>query len=630
MAPDAAVGFLLGDPRRLCLGGHADKFTDTRRLISALAPHLDDQQMGQLERSILMWSEYHPNLPDEDAHTRVARRKWDRERRLHLFKAIPFKGLSPKTQTHVRAEEEALPECHENDCTTVRVGMDLVESRMSAEQMSKATDENIVRLFEKLTDATGWDHSLGGLRGGSVQASGELAELAKKEPKRAVRLLDRFIPGKQERPAGAVIQALGEADYPSAELYELIIKMDARGFEGNEFRDGAAHALSRRAAREDGMPPAVCELLERWLELAPGSVDRYDREEDKQDRQKRRPESVLWQAFGGSILPHGTYWMLYALTYGYLRGNTPRTDRWLAMLEKHVEREEGVHTWRVITEEVRFLRMCNRDAATRFLIRLFERFPTVRDSRFGALLIARLRSFLAGDPYVSFLKEMRDSQWLLGPQAYGELVALSYLTVDDAKWTEPIIAAYLENLDERDDPAGEVRIGIAFAATNLWQNGRCRQKATELLVQLASDASGDLAEAVMSVFVTVDCLYADDHTRSLLSTVAANPNLLSVTTDNFLVKKLEDLVESHRDLVYRICQGMVRFRGSDLVNIQTSLVMSAPHLKNISLTLQRTGGEYREKGLGLFESLLVLGVNDVQAALDELDRRPRNVPRSVV
>ena len=40
--------------------------------------------------------------------------------------------------------------------------------------------------------------------------------------------------------------------------------------------------------------------------------------------------------------------------------------------------------------------------------------------------------------------------------------------------------------------------------------------------------------------------------------------------------------------------------------------------------------KYSRKVDKLFESLLVLGVDDAQAALDELDRRPRNVPRSVV
>ena len=621
--PELAVEFLLYDPRRLSLGGHVDEFSDTRNLISALAPHVDAQQMERLEQAILTWTEYHPNLPDEDAGTRFRRRKWDRERRLYLLTAIPFDRLRSETQALARSEETALPEYHEDVCNGVRVGMELVSSPMSVEQMSKASDDNVVHLFEELTDATGWNHPRHSSRGGSIEASGQLAELAKNEPQRAAALLDRFSPGTQDRPAGAIIRGLGDAKYPAAEMYELIIKLNARGFTSSDFRDDAAHALCAIATREDGLSPGAYELLEQWLDSTPPSTDR----DQEDDRSGERPQSVLWGGHGGYTLPHGTYWMIRALTYGYLREQLPQTDRWLAMLEKHVEREEDAYTWQVVTEELRFLHQCNREAATQFLTRLFERFPTVRDSRFGALLLARLRSFLITDPYVGFLKEMRDSQWSLGAQAFGELAALRYLTDDDVEWPESIIAPHVRNLDLQDETTEAIRVGIAFAAAKLWRDSKCRQKASDLLVQLAEAADGDLAVAVMSVFISNDCLYADDRTRSLLTAVAENPRLLVVASDHFFAEKLEDLVESDRDLIYRICQEMVRLRGSDLADIQMPFFESASHITNIGLTLQRIGGEYREKGLELFESLLVLGVDDAQNALNELDRRARSTRR---
>ena len=41
---------------------------------------------------------------------------------------------------------------------------------------------------------------------------------------------------------------------------------------------------------------------------------------------------------------------------------------------------------------------------------------------------------------------------------------------------------------------------MAFAAANLWQESKCRGKATEILVRLATVAKGDLAAAMMITF----------------------------------------------------------------------------------------------------------------------------------
>ncbi len=125
-------------------------------------------------------------------------------------------------------------------------------------------------------------------------------------------------------------------------------------------------------------------------------------------------------------------------------------------------------------------------------------------------------------------------------------------------------------------------------------------------------------------------LYEDDSTRRILDAIALNPDLLKATNDNYLVEKLEDLVTAERERVYRICAEIVRLRGDELAGNLGSLMLSTPSLTNISITLQRTGGEYREKGLQLFERLLVLGVSDAQSVLDELDRRPRNIPARMV
>jgi hypothetical protein len=51
-------------------------------------------------------------------------------------------------------------------------------------------------------------------------------------------------------------------------------------------------------------------------------------------------------------------------------------------------------------------------------------------------------------------------------------------------------------------------------------------------------------------------------------------------------------------------------------------------LTDIAQTLQRLGGEWRAKGLALFEELLDSGVPHAQKLLQELDNRPLNTAPS--
>jgi hypothetical protein len=83
-------------------------------------------------------------------------------------------------------------------------------------------------------------------------------------------------------------------------------------------------------------------------------------------------------------------------------------------------------------------------------------------------------------------------------------------------------------------------------------------------------------------------------------------------------------------LVFRLCDTIVGVRGAELTSIQYALSTSAPHIVNIALTLQRLGGEYRSKGLDLFERLLLLGVDDAQIAMKEVDKRLESIVRQAI
>lgn len=134
-----------------------------------------------------------------------------------------------------------------------------------------------------------------------------------------------------------------------------------------------------------------------------------------------------------------------------------------------------------------------------------------------------------------------------------------------------------------------------------------------------------MSSAVMDVFIVAEDIPADEHTRKLLSALLANTELLKSTSSDSLVECLVDLLPFEAELVYQFSHLLVKMRGEELLSLRTAFIANAPHLVNIALTIQRMGGEFRSKGLDLFEDLLVLGVQDALAAINELDLRPVNI-----
>jgi hypothetical protein len=167
-----------------------------------------------------------------------------------------------------------------------------------------------------------------------------------------------------------------------------------------------------------------------------------------------------------------------------------------------------------------------------------------------------------------------------------------------------------------------VLAGIAFAAANLWDEPECRTRATELLRRLLPLLSDVAVYAAMSVFRTRQELPIDDATLALLRQVAAHPEaLVRADLDEMFFDHLLDAFIVDPELVCRISEEAVRRRGGEIGSVQHKLFMAGSALIDISLRLQRSGGEYRRRGMELFEALLDLGVSEAVNVARSNDHR---------
>ncbi|MBI1209247.1 MAG: hypothetical protein GC191_18420 [Azospirillum sp.] len=632
--PAAVLDYLLEDPRRFALGTDADKIMDSVRLIAAVAPALSETDVQCLEQAILGYQRYRDDVPDESAKLRFERQKWTREHRLTLLRAIPVERLSPEGRRRRREEERALPNTHLG--TPRFSGVYSLRSPMTAAQMAKATDTQIIALFADLTDATGWNHPNRERHwvehiGGSVQASREFAQFAKAQPERAIRIMTQFEPGRQERPASDALRELSGVDtVEPVKLLDCIQALDHRGFGSEEFRTSSAWGLGALARRNAGLDDRTCEMLERWLtDWLPSKID-PDCEasapvpgvEPKPGSDEAARPSLLWDSGAWGVLPGENYPILEALFCGQMCRKPMNADAWLAILDRHLGRRENPKVWQAVARHLTYLDRADHARAADFFGGLFEGNPGLLRSASGVRLIAEILGWMPSDLFDRVLSGWVTGDWPRGPQAAGEIAALHLCRRpgDAAARTE--VAAFLEGAGYAPEVAAGLRIGLAFTLNRGWKEPALRALVTPLLLSLIASADHELAKVLLDLFGTTDPLPADDDSRQILRALVDHPAVLGARGPRLLIHRLKALLGAgwEPELVHTVCIAVID-QAEQAGETVRNLGIEAGGLIEIALTLHRLP-ETRIPGLDLFERLMAFNVYGIEAPLESLDRRP--------
>ena len=611
--PTTVLEYLLGDLRRFAIGDMNNVHRDSQALISAVVPSLESNQALCLERAITAWPWYREVPKGEDAASRLQRRKWTREHRLRLLSAFPLDRLSPSGKRHLREEERALPGAPTEDIPVVKPRR--VGSPMSAEQMERATDDQIFALFEELTDDTGWDHPSRrtDFVGGSIQASREFASFAKNAPDRALNLIRRFRAGTMENPAGTALAELAKGSAPPETLVACIHELDERGFASEHFRTDAARCLGELAHRFGGLDDAACGLLEKWIThwrpetSAEGTDDQTvflrppitSAEPEEKDQ-----TSLLWDQGPPRGLPQGNYPFLDALTHGYLCREPQEVNNWLAVLERHLERDENPAVWREVAEDLQRLVQADRGRAIRFLESFFSSCPEVLHTVTGVSLIGHILSWFPDRLLERIMDNWISASWEDGPQAVGEIMALKLCLNPDDPDTRKRIERIVVGDDFDPSVIDGLRLGVAHTLAATWAKPALRALTTPFLVRFVSMEGLAVERALSAIFSRDDTFPADDHTSNFLEALLEHPAIL-VGGGHFLIKGLKGLLRDgwNSTLVYKVTNALILEIGTALGDVRTAGVAHAGDLADIALTLHRIP-ETRESGLDLFERLM--------------------------
>jgi hypothetical protein len=442
--PQRVLEYLLGDARRLAIGDVWNHSRETIRLIQAICPHLAPAECWQLEAVVRAFSPYKRSMPEGSPQERMERLQWARRDRLRLLHAFPEDCLSPEGKRFRAEEDRAFPELpreHEG------VYGGKIGPRMSADEMARAPESDLLRLFDELPDDTEWENprrrwsddvSTGG---GAIQLSGEFRQLAQQQPARAMSLIARLQPGRHEHYAGAAVEGLAATELPTAELITVIDSLDQRGFSSGAFRDAAALALQGRAKRDRELPDGILIRLAAWLADHPEpSLPPHRSQSQQEDEHRGGP--VLFASSSVSV-PHGRGYIVEALATGLLERQTPDLAHWARVIASRLADERHPAIWAMTLQYMPMLFYGDCQQATTLYEAVIQTCPEVlRDVR-ALLAIARVMGRVDPRERVHiWLERLLLQNATICQHAYGELLVLDYLYHQD-RWSEHQIRQHL-------------------------------------------------------------------------------------------------------------------------------------------------------------------------------------------
>jgi hypothetical protein len=617
--PQVVLDYLLNDPRRLNLGSSRKTHQETKLLIEAVCPYLQPQDTLRIEQAIRRFI-YYPIERELSPDLRLNFLRYNRQHKLKLILSLPNQYLSADVKRWRDEEIRAFPWIV-NEKDNYPTIASTVGSRMTVEEMKRASDKNLLNLFNKLaniTDASYMMHQ-GDLSraGGASSQAYEFGKLVKDDPNRFLRILPKLDSQRHESYAGSALKELAETEFPVNNFIQLVESLEQRGFASEDFRSDAASALKQIADRNQGLPQSILSLLENWLSThTKPDLSNYRDEEKQGTHDLKTP--VLFGLNNSHILPDGRGAIVRALADGYLKQNPPDLENWARFIKSQLGVEQHPAVWVDILTAMPALLGGERTQATELFNAVIRNCPQVLHYRWALYFISHNVGWFEPQEIVQgWLEMLLAEKSSFCHKVYGELLLIHYLQYED-EWSVARIHHHLANQDNE-----VILCGLAHAASYLWVQRRCRAIAAEILYCLASSSIETVQEAVANVFYrSQEHFELDSGMQQLIKAVCKNKAvLLSAASDIIEIIEDKNLVDIKPQIVSEICESLLSQVEKEIITPTRPLVSIAESLTTIAIKLHRQQ-TYRKVGLKIFEQLLNLNLRETKFALEVLDRRP--------
>jgi hypothetical protein len=356
------VAFLLSDTRRLALGdamvqdvrgvGHTIQGWSAFELTGAIAPFLPHADVVRLRDAIEAWDPYKPEaweaLTPKDRRTRL---QWSEGMRFPLLERLPDSVIARRRRRQIEEWRKNQPKLQSGG--RARLRMHGVGAPMSAEQMARAGDDELMHMLDAVADGTRRhsNRERWPFYGGAVELGQAFGTFGKAHPARAMALArTRLRSEVHESAAGHLVRELADVEAVSPrDVLDLIHALSGKGFVSEPFRRDSAWAMDSLAKRLKGLSDPDLALLESWIITDSETIfERIVRRLDWEARNRKTADTPDHQAqpalfgYGGglTILPQDNFSLLSAIAAGALLRDPPAYDTWLDVLDRHADHGE--------------------------------------------------------------------------------------------------------------------------------------------------------------------------------------------------------------------------------------------------------------------------------------------------
>ncbi|MCK5721299.1 MAG: hypothetical protein KAI84_02080, partial [Gammaproteobacteria bacterium] len=452
--------------------------------------------------------------------------------------------------------------------------------------------------------------------GGSIQASREFSAFAEKTPERASKIILKFTPEKQERPAGMGIEGLSKSEYPTEALLNIIETLVDKGFSGDEFRREVASGLRERAKKDKGLPDHIINLLKTWCKEE--SHPALSESENNDEKRERQEDSILWGHGGIFSLPGGRDIYLEAIALGCLLRKPPDHEQFAEVIEGMLQHEKHPKIWQIVFRWMKFLFNWDKNRATKYYDHVINSISDVIESKIGIIEYAEIIHMVPDKKIVQewiSLIGNKDSEFR--KQAFGELLFFYNLINPDDEWGMNQLDLILQNQNKY---YREQR-GVAFAASRHWHHTEHQSICTKTIITLSSTNDQITQKAISLLFLYGENVLLNEDMKRIISAILPNDGILIKSAER-LIEGVIDNTTIKPDIIGNICSRVIEVGKDEIKNPGSRYSMVAEPIVSIALTLHRMQPPYRAIGLNLFEELIESNIPHARQALDILDRKP--------
>ncbi len=264
-----ALDFLAADNRRLMLG--AKEVFDSRQLIKAITPHLNQEQAEKLESAVF-------SLPKFIGFPYKKYPRYAFLQQFYLMHSFPPEKMTANGRKYLAELQRKFPEEKISERPSLSEG-GFVGSPIFGEPIKKMSDAAWLAAFKKYSKGVTHKEFL---KGGAEQLSSVLTQEVKEEPERFYALTIKMPFDTDPAYVAALINGLADSFAPAERLFEVIRRFSA--LENEKTARATASALEKRA--KENFPDDLLDILEAKVRGAAGEDEEgwhKEKEENKQN-----------------------------------------------------------------------------------------------------------------------------------------------------------------------------------------------------------------------------------------------------------------------------------------------------------------------------------------------------------